>query len=259
MQRRIVARDITLATTSFAPAAKRPRRTDAADETSGDTVVDDAGEVWPAIGRLRALFPSDSFQPGLPHIVLKHQLYSLLSGRVQRGSVDLELQRLRDSRRVRLFKIGGETDERFALLTAAEFEEFARARRGSVSDAILSRYLTLVLRETADLSLSPGQHLPFSDPEISELVQSGFLTVRDYGCYWVACPDMGRFIGVYRKSRARVMRILRRIKFKEMLHSDLEARLPHLVPPLEYMLHDLVGDGSLRSVDTTSGKLYRLP
>ncbi|PAA59065.1 hypothetical protein BOX15_Mlig004903g1 [Macrostomum lignano] len=245
LKRRIIIRDLVL------PGhIKRARQSNNGNESDSD------GEVWPSVQRLLTLFPADSFKPALPRIALKHQLYSLC---LRRACIDQELQQLRDSGRLRMFKIGGETDERFALMLSEEFEAFARTRQGRLPDVVFRRYLNLVLRETTDLSVTPGPNLPFSDTEISDLVQAGFLTVRDFGCYWVACPDMGRFVSVYRKMRVRILRTVRRTKFKEMLRSELETRLPQSSPPLEYMMHDLVGDGTLRAIDTTSGVLYRLP
>uniref|UniRef100_A0A1I8F874 DUF1338 domain-containing protein n=1 Tax=Macrostomum lignano TaxID=282301 RepID=A0A1I8F874_9PLAT len=193
-------------------------------------------KFWPSVQRLLTLFPADSFKPALPRIAFKHQLYSLC---LRRACIDQELQQLRDSGRLRMFKIGGETDERFALMLSEEFEAFARTRQGRLPDVVFRRYLNLVLRETTDLSVTLGPNLPFSDTEISDLVQAGFLTVRDFGCYWVACPDMGRFV-------SRLPKDARQDSADCTPHQELETRLPQSSPPLEYMMHDLVGDGTLR-------------
>uniref|UniRef100_A0A1I8FP60 Uncharacterized protein n=1 Tax=Macrostomum lignano TaxID=282301 RepID=A0A1I8FP60_9PLAT len=157
----------------------------------------------------------DSFKPALPRIAFKHQLYSLCLPPA--ACIDQELQQLRDSGRLRMFKNWRRKLTKDSLLMLSEeFEAFcpdsARppARCGRASSLCATSAATGGLSWTwAALSAS------------TERCASGFC-------------------GLYART-----------KFKEMLRSGAgRPALPQSSPPLEYMMHDLVGDGTLRAIDT---------
>uniref|UniRef100_A0A672TXW8 Uncharacterized protein n=1 Tax=Strigops habroptila TaxID=2489341 RepID=A0A672TXW8_STRHB len=65
------------------------------------------GAVEAALGALAALFPAGLFGDLLPPLVLRHQLYSIVSDRT---AVDRHLDRLRADGRIRLLHVGLGTD-----------------------------------------------------------------------------------------------------------------------------------------------------
>ncbi|XP_032196710.1 serine/threonine-protein kinase 19 isoform X3 [Mustela erminea] len=146
-------------------------------------------------------------------------------------------------------------DYRTRVLKACDGRPYAGA---------VQKFLALVLPACGDLSFQQDQMTQtfgFRDPEITQLVNAGVLTVRDAGSWWLAVPGAGRFIKYFVKGRQAVLGMVRKAKYRELLLSELLGRrAPATVRlGLTYHVHDLIGAQLVDCVSTTSGTLLRLP
>ncbi|TSK87575.1 Serine/threonine-protein kinase 19 [Bagarius yarrelli] len=150
-------------------------------------------DVKATLKYLMTLFPRKLFDDSLPQIVYKHQLYSLLSDRTL---VDKQLNELRDKGELLMFQLGFDSDT-FALVFTEDYRAKVLAEQtGKDSLPTVEKFLDKVLPSCSGLSFSKGQMLKeflFTDSEITQLVKSGVLTVRDAGSWWLAIPNSGRF------------------------------------------------------------------
>uniref|UniRef100_A0AAV2KJY2 Serine/threonine kinase 19 n=1 Tax=Knipowitschia caucasica TaxID=637954 RepID=A0AAV2KJY2_KNICA len=177
--------------------------------------VDGPTDVKAMVEYLMTLFPRRLFNDALPQIVLKHQLYSLISDKTM---VDKGLNKLREQGDLLMFQL--------------------------------------------DLSFSKDKMLKdflFTDAEITQLVKSGVLTVRDAGSWWLAIPNSGKFTKYFLQGRKAVLNMVKKSKYNEVLKVDLEDRkTPAQVKfHIKYHIHDIVGAELVESIPTTSGTLLR--
>uniref|UniRef100_A0A8C8SWV6 Serine/threonine kinase 19 n=1 Tax=Pelusios castaneus TaxID=367368 RepID=A0A8C8SWV6_9SAUR len=218
------------------------------------------GRVEPALRSLASLFPRQLFEDTLPPLVLKHQLYSVVKDRT---AVDRQLSCLKDEGLVRLFQLGFDADT-FAVAFAQDYEaKVLQSVVGKDHAGTVRRFLGSVLTSCPELSYDKGQMLRdfgFQDPDITQLVNAGVLTVRDAGSWWLAVPGAGRFIKCFIKGRKAMLGLIQKAKYKEVLLSDLQSRqAPSAVKlGLPYHIHDLIGAQLVDCIPCTSGTLLRL-
>ncbi|XP_058410705.1 serine/threonine-protein kinase 19 isoform X3 [Diceros bicornis minor] len=189
----------------------------------------ESGSARAAVAELVQLFPRGLFEDALPPIALRSQVYSLVPDR-----------------------------------TVADRQLVLKACDGRSYAAAVQKFLASVLPACGDLSFQQDQMTQtfgFRDPEITQLVNAGVLTVRDAGSWWLAVPGAGRFIKYFVKGRQAVLGMVRKAKYRELLLSELLGRrAPAAVRlGLAYHVHDLIGAQLVDCVSTTSGTLLRLP
>uniref|UniRef100_A0A3Q3WZY1 Uncharacterized protein n=1 Tax=Mola mola TaxID=94237 RepID=A0A3Q3WZY1_MOLML len=208
---------------------------------------------------LMTLFPRKLFNDALPQIVLKHQLYSVHSDKTL---VDKELNKLREQGEVLMFQLGFDA-EAYGLVFASDFKAKVLAgEEGRVTQAVVEKFLAKVLPSCTDLSFSKDKmlrELLFTDSEITQLVKSGVLTVRDAGSWWLSIPNSGKFTKYFIQGRKAVLGMVKKSKYSEVLKVELEERrtTSHVKFHMKYHIHDIIGAELVESIPTTSGTLLR--
>ncbi|KAM6993435.1 inactive serine/threonine-protein kinase 19 [Passerculus sandwichensis] len=131
--------------TESALAAKRRR-----PELPGEPPRPDGSPagVEAALGAVWALFPRRLFGDALPPVVLRHQLYSLVSDRT---AVDRHLNRLRDEGRVRLLHLGLGPDTLGVVSLELYREKVLAAVSGSPREALVRRFLEAAVAASPEL------------------------------------------------------------------------------------------------------------
>lgn len=216
-------------------------------------------DIKSTVEYLMTLFPRKLFNDALPQIVLKHQLYSLISDKTM---VDKGVNKLREQGDLLMFQLGFDS-EAFGLVFASDFKaKVSAAQDGRDTQETVERFLNRVVSSCTDLSFSKDQMLRdflFTDAEITQLVKSGVLTVRDAGSWWLSIPNSGKFTKYFIQGRKAVLNMVRKSKYNEVLKSDLEDRkTPSQVKfHMKYHIHDIVGAELVESIPTTTGTLLR--
>ncbi|XP_075411528.1 winged helix repair factor 1 [Tenrec ecaudatus] len=240
----------------FGLKRRRERGDGKADPLRGET-----GSARAAIAELVRLFPRGLFEDALPPIALRSQLYSLVPDRTV---ADRQLKELQEQGEVRVVQLGFDLDAHGIILTEDYRTKVLEACEGRPYAGAVQKFLTAVLPACGDLSFQQDQMIQtfgFRDPEITQLVNAGVLTVRDAGSWWLAVPGAGRFIKYFVKGRQAVLGMVRKAKYRELLLSEaLSRRTPAAVRlGLSYHVHDLIGAQLVDCISTTSGTLLRLP
>ncbi|XP_012723491.2 serine/threonine-protein kinase 19 [Fundulus heteroclitus] len=208
---------------------------------------------------LMTLFPRKLFNDTLPPIVLKHQLYSIHNDKTL---VDKEVNKLQESGELLTFQLGFDS-EAFGLVFAADYKAKVLAgEEGRATRTTVEKFLEKVVSSCTDLSFSKDKMLReflFTDPEITQLVKSGVLTVRDAGSWWLSIPNSGKFTKYFIQGRKAVLGMVKKAKYNEVLRAELEERrTPSQVKfPMKYHVHDIIGAELVESIPTTSGTLLR--
>ncbi|CAL9693356.1 unnamed protein product [Knipowitschia caucasica] len=221
--------------------------------------VDGPTDVKAMVEYLMTLFPRRLFNDALPQIVLKHQLYSLISDKTM---VDKGLNKLREQGDLLMFQLGFHA-EAFGLVFASDYKTKVLAGQdGCNTQETVQKFLDKVVSSCTDLSFSKDKMLKdflFTDAEITQLVKSGVLTVRDAGSWWLAIPNSGKFTKYFLQGRKAVLNMVKKSKYNEVLKVDLEDRkTPAQVKfHIKYHIHDIVGAELVESIPTTSGTLLR--
>lgn len=230
-----------------------------ATERFGVSDVDGPVDIKSMLEYLMTLFPRKVFNDALPQIVLKHQLYSLTSDKTM---VDKDVNKLREQGELLMFQLGFDS-EAFGLVFASDFKAKVLAgEEGRNTKETVQKFLDKVVSSCTDLSFSKDQMLrdfTFTDTEITQLVKSGVLTVRDAGSWWLSIPNMGKFTKYFIQGRKAVLNMVKKSKYNEVLKADLEERkTPAQVKfHMKYHIHDMVGAELVESIPTTSGILLR--
>lgn len=225
----------------------------------GVSDVDGPVDVKSTVEYLMTLFPRKLFNDALPQIVLKHQLYSLISDKT---TVDKGVNKLREQGELLMFQLGFDS-EAFGLVFASDFKAKVLAGQdGRDTQETVQKFLDRVLSSSTDLSFSKDQMLRdflFTDAEITQLVKSGVLTVRDAGSWWLSIPNSGKFTKYFIQGRKAVLNMVKKSKYNEVLKADLEDRkTPSQVKfHMKYHIHDIVGAELVESIPTTTGTLLR--
>ncbi|KAM4640673.1 inactive serine/threonine-protein kinase 19 [Discoglossus pictus] len=212
-----------------------------------------------AVVYLCALFPRKLFNDTLPPLFLRHQLYSLIQDRT---SADRLLSSLQQKGEVCLVQTGVDLDTFLVVMTEDLRKSTLKSCDGDTKAPIVHKFLDSGLLSSPNISYGREEMMEkhrFSDGEITQLVRSGLLTVRDAGSWWLAVPGAGRFFTHFIKGRKALLSQIRRARYKEVLLTDLSTRKP---PPalrlgMEYHIHDIIGAGLVDCVSTASGTLLR--
>ncbi|XP_053298760.1 serine/threonine-protein kinase 19 [Pleuronectes platessa] len=209
---------------------------------------------------LMTLFPRKLFNDALPQIVLKHQLYSIHHDKT---SVDKEVNKMRETAELLMFQLGFDS-EAYGLIFASDFKaKVLAAEEGKGTRATVEKFLEKLLTSSCtDLSFSKDKmirELLFTDSEITQLVKSGLLTVRDAGSWWLSIPNSGKFAKYFIQGRKAVLAMVKKSKYSEVLQAELEERrtTSHVKFHMKYHVHDIVGADLVESIPTTSGALLR--
>uniref|UniRef100_A0A8C6SBT2 Serine/threonine kinase 19 n=1 Tax=Neogobius melanostomus TaxID=47308 RepID=A0A8C6SBT2_9GOBI len=224
-----------------------------------DDDADGPVDIKSTVEYLMTLFPRKLFNDSLPLIVLKHQLYSLISDKT---TVDKGVNKLREQGDLLMFQLGFDS-EAFGLVFTSDFKAKVLAGQdGRDTQETVQKFLDRVLSSCTDLSFSKDQMLRdflFTDAEITQLVKSGVLTVRDAGSWWLSIPNSGKFTKYFIQGRKAVLNMVRKSKYNEVLKAELEERkTPSQVKfHMKYHIHDIVGAELVESIPTTSGTLLR--
>ncbi|KAK7940346.1 hypothetical protein WMY93_003672 [Mugilogobius chulae] len=228
------------------------RKRKAVTERFGLSDVDGPTDVKTTVEYLMTLFPRKLFNDALPQIVLKHQLYSLINDKtmVDKGVGDLLM-----------FQLGFDS-EAFGLVFATDYKAKVLAGQdGRDTQETVQKFCDKVLSSSTDLSFSKDQmrDFLFTDAEITQLVKSGVLTVRDAGSWWLSIPNSGKYTKYFIQGRKAVINMVKKSKYNEVLKADLEDRkTPSQVKfHMKYHIHDIVGAELVESIPTTSGTLLR--
>jgi len=218
-----------------------------------DVTLDTKG----ALTILHAMFPTDKFDGRVPSIILKHQLYSIVTNRTQ---VDKELSELKTKGEVRLFRLGVEADDLCVMFT----NEYTRhCQKLNPNKPSIEKFINTVIPQCTDISLTRETLLNqfnFKEEEITDLMKAGLLTLREVGSWWLAIPGAGEFMKSYVRGRKAVLLMIRKCKYGEVLQKELETRkLPKIAKlGMLYHIYDIVGAELVTSLNTTSGRLLRL-
>lgn len=225
------------------------------------------GSARAALTELVKLFPRGLFEDALPPIALRSQVYSLMPDRT---IADRQLKELQEQGEIRIIQLGFDLDAHGIIFTedyrtrVRVMWEVLKTCSGRPYAGTVEKFLTSVFPACGDLSFQQDQMIQtfgFRDPEITQLVNAGVLTVRDAGSWWLAVPGAGKFIKYFVKGRQAVLGMVRKAKYQELLLSELLGRrAPAAVRlGLAYHVHDLIGAQMVDCVSTTSGTLLRLP
>lgn len=224
-------------------------------------VTNDEGplDVKAALDYLMTLFPRKLFNDALPQIVLKHQLYSLHNDKTM---IDRQLNELRERGELLMFQLGFDSDA-FGLVFTADYKaKVLTAEEGRVTKGTVEKFMEKVLPSCTDLSFNKEKMLKeylFIDSEITQLVKSGVLNVRDAGSWWLSIPNSGKFTKYLIQGRKAVLGMVKKSKYNEVLMADLEGRRTNSQVKfhMKYHVHDIVGAELVECIPTTSGKLLR--
>ncbi|XP_039550209.1 serine/threonine-protein kinase 19-like isoform X1 [Pimephales promelas] len=235
------------------------RRRSAADTVAGDSHAEGAADIRSSLQNLMTLFSRKLFNDSLPPVVLKHQLYSLHSDKT---SVDKQLNELRASGELLMFQLGFDS-EAFALVFAKDYRaKVLQGEAGRETLETVEKFLDKLIPGCSDLSFNKEKMLKeflFTDSEITQLVKSGVLTVRDAGSWWLSIPNSGKFIKYFIKGRKAVLGMVKKSKYGEILKTELEGRrtTSHVKFQMKYHIHDIVGAELVECIQTTSGTVLR--
>lgn len=217
--------------------------------------TDSSSNVKAALDSLHLLFPREKFEMRLPPIILKHQLYSIISNKTE---VDRHLNDLRNKGEIRFFHLGAEDDD-LCIVYAHEYKQYVKAR--DQNNSLVDLFLNSVLASCTDVSLNReflAERFNIKDDDITQLFRANLLTVRDVGSWWISIPGAGNFMKHYLKGRKAVLNTIRKAKYSEMLQTELESRqIRALKLGMAYHIHDIIGAELVECIETTSGKLLR--
>lgn len=208
---------------------------------------------------LMTLFPRKLFNDALPQIVLQHQLYSIHNDKTL---VDKELNKLREKGELLMFQLGFDADA-FGLVFASDYKaKVLAAEEGRATLASVEKFLEKLSSPCKELSFSKDKMLKeflFTDSEITQLVKSGVLTVRDAGSWWLSIPNSGKFTKYFIQGRKAVLGMVKKAKYSEVLKAELEERrtTSQVKFHMKYHIHDIVGAELVESIPTTSGTVLR--
>lgn len=220
---------------------------------------DGPADIKSTLEDLMTLFPRKLFNDSLPRIVLKHQLYSIHNDKTL---VDKEVNKLREQGELLMFQLGFDA-EAFGLVFTSDYKAKVLAgEEGKVTQATVEKFLEKVVLSCTDLSFSKDKMLReflFTDSEITQLVKSGVLTVRDAGSWWLSIPNSGKFTKYFIQGRKAVLGMVKKSKYGEVLKAEIEERKTksNVKFHMKYHIHDIVGAELVESIPTTSGTLLR--
>lgn len=230
-----------------------------------------------AIHYIKSIFPHKKLGERFPPIVFKHQLYSLLGNRTD---VDKDIHNLAENGVIKIFYLQHHNEEYMIMLTddftnyIRKIYESSAAKIGMQGQSnekkidmyprsIVSRFLVEVVPASSDISISEDSFkskFGFKDKDLTELVNSGLITLQDAGSWWFSFPGAGQFVKMFHKGRQIALRMIRMTNYKEILLSELKSRKSPASMKLGILYHvyDLVGSDLVKCIESSSGLLLRI-
>ncbi|KAK3705180.1 hypothetical protein QZH41_013979, partial [Actinostola sp. cb2023] len=207
-----------------------------------DLVDHIANDTKAALLYIKSLYSTKDLLDRIPHIILKHQLYSIVKDKT---IVDRELNDLWEQNEVRLFKLFSGSDE-FAVVLTGDYERHIRSKMTENTSKITEKFLTDILPNCIDVSFSKTELIDkhkLTEDEITYFIKIGVLAVRDVGTWWLSIPGVGVFMKNFTKGRKALIRMLKNRKYKEILLKELETRSLANQSKLGilYHIHDIIG------------------
>ena len=78
--------------------------------------------------------------------------------------------------------------------------------------------------------------------------------------FWIAIPGIGKFCKHLVEGRKKICCIIRKLPFREILETDLIQRnIRNVDMNIRFYIRDLIGSEKIVTLNTTSGRLFRLP
>ncbi|XP_051573436.1 serine/threonine-protein kinase 19-like isoform X1 [Myxocyprinus asiaticus] len=234
------------------------KRRSGADSVNGES-QDGVTDIRSSLQCLMMLFSRKLFNDTLPPVVLKHQLYSLHNDKTL---VDKQVNEMRENGELLMFQMGFDS-EAFALVFSEDYRsKVLQGQAGRETLGTVEKFLDKLIPACSELSFNKEKMLKeflFTDSEITQLVKSGVLTVRDAGSWWLSIPNSGKFIKYFIKGRKTVLGMVKKSKYGEILKTELEGRhTPAQVKfQMKYHIHDIVGAELVECIQTTSGTVLR--
>lgn len=156
-------------------------------------------DVTEAFQYLKGIF-SESFEP-LPSIIFHHQLYSLVKNRTQ---VDREIEMLKAKNQIHVFKSESNktyNEDDISICFTDEFNSYVQKVIIDVESInkltnnydtarlknLILKFLNEILKEVKELSVSQSDlktKFKLNESEITVLIQTGLLTIKDMTSYW---------------------------------------------------------------------------
>ncbi|XP_048137515.1 serine/threonine-protein kinase 19 homolog isoform X2 [Rhodamnia argentea] len=202
-----------------------------------------------------------------PHI---DKLYSSV---VDRTQVDRELESLRRTKVLRIFKLNTGQDDHAIMFLDDYLNQIERAvkrmEEKNVHDLEVFEWFKIHVIDTRlepnishqDLCslLSLGGKV--KDNQISVLINGGVIIRQliDPSMYWFAIPNVGSMLKGLSQGRKELLSLLSRRRYKEMLLASLEKKRLRLSPlDMRFHLRDLIGSGHLKTIKTPTGLVVRI-
>jgi serine/threonine-protein kinase 19 len=214
-------------------------------------------DVGEALAYLQLRFPVEKFSARLPPIVIRYQLYSLLP---DRALVHRQLTELQKTGEIRLIKNGTDADSCYIVSTDQYRLQILRhANEAGLSPPQIERFLSIVSTPWKDfLVVNKREFLQkyhISEQDISLYIESGLLRLDGPNSWTPAIPCIGVFTKTFNLGRKAILTVVKRSKNHEILQGDLECRKLPRVARLGslYHVHDIIGAGLVRRVETESG------
>jgi len=223
--------------------------------------LDKLKDTKAALNYLLSIFPREVFVNKLPAIALKHQIYSIITDRTR---VDRELNLLRDAGEIRFFKLDSGTDE-FAVINSKDYTEVISMNletHGLKDDQGIKEFLVKALPAIKDVSVEKSRIIRdfgLSDHVITSLMNLGIVNLRDEKSLWISIPFSAMFMKSLIAGRKAVLSMINKMKYKEILKSELERRdiKLHSKLGIAFHIHDIIGGDMVIQVSTTNGTLLR--
>ncbi|KAK7507971.1 hypothetical protein BaRGS_00000936 [Batillaria attramentaria] len=240
-RKRSLLPDLYKSKRKYVPSASCSTENNVSTSQGGPTGLSDLlTDTRTALMLLRSMFPEGKFENRLPPIILKHQVYSYVKNRTL---ADKQMNDMRASGEIKMFKLGAEAGERSLVFT--------------------NKVNSCIVGQCTDISLDKDRLVKdfgFTDLEITQLVHASVLTVRDVGSWWLSIPNAGIFLKTFIRGRKAVLTMIRKSKYREVLKNDLQKRRwPRLARlGILYHIHDVIGADLVDCISTTSGELLRL-
>ncbi|KAJ3155518.1 Serine/threonine-protein kinase 19 [Geranomyces variabilis] len=132
----------------------------------------------------------------------------------------------------------------------------------NIGNDVFDRFAAYATSPTTGLFVTKSQlktSMRATDDEIGELFSYGFLTLKDVDTHWVSVRNAGVFWSGFARGRTEVLQTLKKRKHGEMLKAHLEEKpLRGCAVPVDLVLLDLLGKGSIESLDAPLGTMIRL-
>lgn len=215
-----------------------------------------------AIDYLLKFFPKQGLS--LPPVIYVHQIYSLIKNRTK---VDLDLDELRQSNEIKLFKFDCRSED--TILCKSDIfidyiEKLYLAQNDGKKDnlIIIRKFVDTFLRKSTELYINKRDLVSykFSDSNISVLIQHGLLNIKDSSSWWFSIPNIGSFRRITLDARQIIDSIIRKKRYNELNVDELRARNINKLKIFGLFFHcyDLIGKDAVIRIDSPMGFILKL-